>query len=214
MSQELGKEIINIPVTFGSNLARQAGRAQELAQACRYLGWNLHPGRDGLQALEAGEVMAALTAHQPEAIFFPHEKDWNSRHLEINQLLKSALAGMPKDFSCHIIETEYWGAMSDPNLMVAGSAEDVAELIAATSFHQGEVTRNPYHLSLPFWMQDNVRRGSELVGGQGQSAPNFTFATLYRLNEWKQGRLRDLAPKNRINSAGPNYLSEALLGIS
>ena len=69
------------------------------------------------------------------------------------------------------------------------SAEDLADLITATTFHVGEVHRNPYHLLLPAWMQDNVRRGSELVGGQGGAAPDFTFAALYRVRKWTQGRV-------------------------
>jgi hypothetical protein len=54
----------------------------------------------------------------------------------------------------------------------------------------GEVRRNPYHLLLPAWMQDNVRRGGELVGGQGQAAPDFVFATLYQLRRWREGKLQ------------------------
>ena len=61
-------------------------------------------------------------------------------------------------------------------------------MMAALSFHVGEVQRNPYHLLVPAWMQDNVRRGGELVGGQGGAAPDFTFATLYRLREWRTAR--------------------------
>jgi len=86
-----------------------------------------------------------------------------------------------------MIETEFWGAMDDPNLMVEVSAEDLADLITATTFHVGEVKRNPYHLLLPAWMMDNVRRGAELVGGQGGVAPDFTFAVLHRLRKWSQG---------------------------
>ena len=70
-----------------------------------------------------------------------------------------------------------------------GDARTVADLVAALSLHVGEVARNPYHLSLPAWMQDNVRRGSELVGGQGGRAPEFTFATLYRLSHWENRKL-------------------------
>jgi hypothetical protein len=77
--------------------------------------------------------------------------------------------------------------MADPNLMVEVKHEDVADLITALTFHVGEVQRNPYHLSLPAWMMDNVRRGSELVGGQGGAAPDYPFATLYRLRRWAQG---------------------------
>jgi hypothetical protein len=79
--------------------------------------------------------------------------------------------------------------MADPNLMVEFSAADVGDMITATTFHVGEIARNPYHLSLPAWLMDNVRRGSELVGGQGGKAADFTFAALYRLRRWSQGRL-------------------------
>ena len=65
----------------------------------------------------------------------------------------------------------------------------LGDLITALTFHAGEVRRNPYHLSLPAWMADNVRRGAELVCGQGGSAPDFTYATLYRLRRWANGKL-------------------------
>lgn len=185
LQHELGRRVVNIPLTFGSNLQRQEERSRELAQACSFLGWEIDRGRAGRAPLTLGELVETLDRHQPEAIFFPHERDWNSRHVESNELVREALAAMGADFSCLLVETEYWGAMSNPNLMVAGEVEMVADLVAATSLHQGEVSRNPYHLSLPFWMQDNVRRGSELVCGQGQSAPDSTFATLYRISRWK-----------------------------
>jgi len=37
-----------------------------------------------------------------------------------------------------------------------------------------------------------VRRGSELVGGQGEAAPDFVFATLYRLRKWEQGQVAEV----------------------
>ena len=75
-----------------------------------------------------------------------------------------------------------------PNLMVELSEQDVTEMITGTSFHAGEVKRNPYHLLLPAWLMDNVRRGSELVGGQGGAAADFTFAALYRFLKWSSGK--------------------------
>ena len=96
---------------------------------------------------------------------------------------------MPADFECFAVETEFWGAMTDPNLMVEISSDDLADLITATTFHVGEVARNPYHVLLPAWMLDNVRRGGEVVGGQGGAAPDFTFAAIYRLRKWQQGKL-------------------------
>jgi hypothetical protein len=80
--------------------------------------------------------------------------------------------------------------MATPNLMVESSVEDLADMMTALSFHVGEVQRNPYHLLVPPWMQDNVRRGGELVGGQGGAAPDFVFCTLYRLRRWSGGQLQ------------------------
>jgi hypothetical protein len=101
-----------------------------------------------------------------------------------------ALKSLPPDFTTTLIETEFWGQMPSPNLMVELSAENVADLLAALSFHVGEVRRNPYHLRLPAWFQDNVRRGAEVVGGQGGHAPDYNFATLYRMTHWENGGVR------------------------
>ncbi len=103
-----------------------------------------------------------------------------------------ALKSLPPEFETTLIETEFWGQMPAPNLIVELSPTDLADLMAALSFHVGEVQRNPYHLRLPAWMQDNVRRGAELVGGQGGIAPDFTFATLYRVQKWENGSVRQL----------------------
>jgi hypothetical protein len=36
-----------------------------------------------------------------------------------------------------------------------------------------------------------VRRGAELVGTRGGTAPDFTFGTLYRLRRWTGRRMID-----------------------
>ena len=192
LMQEAGMQIINIPVTFGSDPDRQAEREKELTDACGYLGWELHKEQEGTRSLEVSDVVAVLTKFQPDVIFFPHDQDWNSRHISTHHLVMDGLSQMPEDFRCRLVETEFWGAMEDPNLMVEGSCEQVADLVAATSLHVEEVARNPYHLRLPAWMQDNVRRGGELIGGQGQAAPEFSFATLYRLREWRNREVKDV----------------------
>ncbi len=71
----------------------------------------------------------------------------------------------------------------------------------------GEVGRNPYHLRLPAWMIDNVRRGTELVGGQGGASPGFVFATLYRLRAWRDGGLREILSAGRQVAAGDSLMS-------
>ena len=210
--RETKMNVINVAVTQGSKKERQAERYLELQKACHYIGFGLIPtGPEGLERINATTrqqdsahwksairvIADILSRNQPRVIFFPHEYDWNSTHIGTYWLIVDALKSLGKDFACYVIETEFWGQMMSPNLMVESTLQDVADLVAATSFHVGEVKRNPYHLLLPAWMMDNVRRGAELVGGQGQAAPSFTFATLYRLRRWSGGRLEDLLAKGR-----------------
>ena len=138
----------------------------------------------------------------------PHDNDWHPAHIGTHFLVNDALAGLPRNFACHVIETEFWGAMATPNLMVESCPDDVADLAAALSFHVGEVARNPYHLRLPAWMIDNVRRGSELVQGKGETAPEMTFATLYRLRRWTDGGLQDVLSAGKVLLAAddPSHL--------
>lgn len=189
LMREAGMRIINVPVTFGSKKERQAGRARELENACAYLGWPVTAAKEDFRALEVPDLVQMLKDHDPKIIFMPHATDWNSRHISTHHLVVAALKEMGPAYTCTVVETEFWGAMDDPNLMVEGDAQTVADLVAATSLHVEEVERNPYHLLLPAWMQDNVRRGGELVGGQGAAAPSFSFATLYRLRRWAEGGL-------------------------
>lgn len=195
--------LLNVAVTHGSKIERQAERWLELQKACQYLGFGLvQTAPNGLVRINPKTRQAdpahwsacvkiihrIIEQHQPKVVLCPHERDWNSTHIGTHFLVLDALKQMPPDFECYLIETEFWGAMDDPNLMLEISAEDLADMMVATTFHVGEVSRNPYHLLLPAWMMDNVRRGSEVVGGQGGAAPDFTFAALYRLRQWSQGR--------------------------
>jgi hypothetical protein len=148
-------------------------------------------------AVEA--IANVLAAQRPSIIFFPHDDDWNKTHIGVHYLVREALSSA--GLSCQVVETEFWGAMDAPNLMVESSAADVADLVAALSLHVGEVARNAYHLRLPAWMIDNVRRGAELVGGQGGTAPRFAFATLYRLSRWQNGRIHDVFEGGRVLSS-------------
>ena len=75
--------------------------------------------------------------------------------------------------------------MRAPNLMVGLSSEVLARLLTATAEHGGEVARNPYHLTLPTRLMDNVRRGSEVMGTFGVGANPFLFAELYRISIMK-----------------------------
>lgn len=220
--REAQMNVINVAVTQGSKKERQAGRLVELQNACAYLGYGLQTtGSNGLERVTAKTrqsdpqywagmvkvIVEILTRHQPHVVLFPHERDWNGTHIGVYYLVTDALAQMPASFSCFTVETEFWGAMDDPNLMAELSAGDVADLIAATSFHVEEVKRNPYHLSLPAWLMDNVRRGAELVGGQGQGAPEFTYAALYRVRKWADRRFQAVFTGGKFLSQTQNPAS-------
>jgi LmbE family N-acetylglucosaminyl deacetylase len=213
LQRESGWDIKNVAVTQGSNRGRQGERLIELQAACEFMGFGLIttcPG--GLEKVTphtrserpadwssmVDRIASILLAERPTAIFLPHQHDWNGTHIGTHFLVMDALKAIGDSFQVHLVETEYWGQMSRPNLMVEASTEIVADQVAGISFHQGEVRRNPFHLLLPAWMQDNVRRGSELVGGQGGAAPNFGFATLYRLSRWIDGSVSEVLTKGEI----------------
>ena len=217
LQREAGFRIVNVAVTQGSNKARQAARWEELRAACDYLDFDLVetiPG--GLEKVNAASrkanpaawrasvdvIAGILASHQPNVILFPHDADWNSSHIGTHYLVADALAQQAPGFTCTVAETEFWGAMATPNLTVESSQQDLGDMMAALSFHVDEVQRNPYHLLVPPWMQDNVRRGGELVGGQGGAAPDFTFATLYRLRRWADGELQKIYEGGRHLAAG------------
>lgn len=182
---EAGWRIAVVPVTHGSRPDRQPERSRELARACAFLGWNLLPSppstpQNPLPPFSARQLRTLLASHTPRAVFFPHAADWNPRHITTHHLVRTALADLSAPFPCDLFETEYWGAMDDPNLLVEGDSRTVGDLAAALAHHRKEVLRNPYHLLLPAWMMDNVRRGAERISGPGQTPPPFHFACLYR----------------------------------
>ena len=216
LKRELGFDVVNVAVTQGSREDRRAERWQELSEGCAWLGFGLvATGEGGLTEIKpetrsenpvhwqaAVDVIAGIIAERkPKVVFFPHDDDWNRTHLGTHLLLVDALGRQPRDFACLVVETEFWGAMDDPNLMIESSTEDLADLLAALSCHAGEVRRNPYHLRLPGWMMDNVRRGGELVLGQGRPAPDLAFATLYRLRLWRDGGFRSVLEEGRAMAA-------------
>lgn len=216
LMREAGMRVINVAVTHGSRPERRQPRRRELQNACAWLGFELEQtAPHGLEKItpqtrtndpaawmNAVKVIAtSLLKNQPRIIFFPHELDWNNTHIGTHWLVLDALKTLPANFQCLLAETEFWGQMSSPNLMVELNPENVADLLAALSFHVEEVRRNPYHLRLPAWLQDNVRRGTELVGGQGSGSPDFTFAALYRLGQWKNGQIIKVLSGGKFLSA-------------
>jgi LmbE family N-acetylglucosaminyl deacetylase len=217
--REARMNVINVAVTLGAKKERQAERYRELENACRYIGFALlstAPG--GLERVTPESrhqdyahwtkcvktIADILAANQPRVILCPHDRDWHQTHLGTHLLVLDALKQMPPSFESYLVETEFWGAMSSPNLMVEISTNDLGDMMTAASFHIGEVKRNPYHVLLPAWMLDNVRRGAELVGGQGAIGPDFNFAALYRLRKWEQGELKNVFEGGKLVPSSKN----------
>ena len=206
-------KVTNVAVTLGSKSERRPARVLELKNACDCLGFDLIVSgfekinletrkKNRTQWKSAVQTIAKILASQkPRVIFLPHENDGHSAHVGTHFLVLDALKTLPRNFNCFVVETEFWGQMKNPNLLLEVGADDLADLIAALACHVGEVRRNPFHARLPAWMMDNVRRGAELVGDAGASSPDFTFGTIYRLQKWHGRKLQKIFNGERFLSA-------------
>jgi LmbE family N-acetylglucosaminyl deacetylase len=219
LSREAKWNVVNVAVTLGSKKERRAMRQCELKNACASLGFdlvvadlekiNLETRKKNRAHWNAAvkSISKIIAEQKPRVIFLPHEADIHPAHVGTHFLVLDALEKLPHGFECFVVETEFWGQMTKPNLLVESGVEDVADLIAALACHVGEVRRNPYHARLPAWLVDNVRRGAELVGGPGAASPDFTFGTNYRVRKWSRGRLVEVLKSGKhlpcsINAAG------------
>jgi len=203
---ESGAHVTNVAITLGSDLGQRSRRLRELESACRVLEFELvvpadpsaAPGmapagldhvnlatRRGHPGEWAGKVEVLrriFDREEPDVVFAPHAEDFNTTHIGTHWLVVEALGAHLE--ACGrgpvtLIQTEFWHQLAEPNLMVGVAPETVAILLMAACEHGGEMRRNPYHLLAPARMMDNVRRGSEVVVGQGAVAQRLTFAELY-----------------------------------
>jgi len=210
LQREAGARVVNIAVTLGSDPKRRSARVKELETACTLLGWGLElHGWTGLtpEAVEnpkpnpqnwLGSVVDILDRWKPRWIFYPHAHDWHPTHRAVHRLVEDALKKTSLPAPPTRIQTEYWHPHAEPNLLVECSPDSLGFLLAALSCHQGEIARNPYHLTLPAWMADNVRRGAERLLGPGQPAPKFKFGTLYHIEPQLPGSWKSVMAGNDL----------------
>lgn len=218
LMREADFRVVTCAVTLGSNPERQKERLSELQKACNWIGFKLQEltddGLDNVTLTErsnnpekwtqkAAKIKSIFEKWNPTAIFFPNSHDWNKTHLGVHMLTLDALK-QTDNFFPFLIETEYWGQIPKPNLLVESTTREVADLLSALSHHEGELKRNPFHLRMPSWMQDNVRRGAEVIGGQGGKAPDFDFATLYRVSRWRDANIIPAWEGGRMLSCSDN----------
>lgn len=214
--QESGWRVVSIAVTHGSNPARQLARAEEFFAACTRIGFEplflaergllrvTPQARDAEPAHWANSVQLLtrqLATLQPSLVLCPHALDGQSTHMGTHHLTMDALASLSAatpGFRTTLAFTEYWSTMPRANLLVELAAEQVGHMISALACHVGEVSRNPFHLSVPAWLIDNVRRGSELVGTSGGTVPDYTFAAIYNVMQWRDGALHASSSPGRM----------------
>jgi LmbE family N-acetylglucosaminyl deacetylase len=217
LCQEAGWRVSNVAVTLGSNAERREARWAELLDACAVLGFDcLRVGEDGLSDVRVDAVKPAqvdalamlLAEHRPALVIAPHADDDNPSHRGVHRLVVEAIAAARLDTMLAL--TEFWSTQAAPNALVETNIADTARLIAALERHVGEIERNPYHLRLPAFLADSVRRGGELVLGAGEAPPDFAFATLYRLVAFRAGQPAGDLPR-RVFAAGQALSSSALL---
>jgi LmbE family N-acetylglucosaminyl deacetylase len=222
LQREAGWRVSNVAVTLGSDPGRRAARWAELQDACAVLGFDcLRAGDEGLSDVRPDtaerepvlweshvQTLAALLAeHRPALVLAPHALDDNPSHRGVHRLAVEALAAARLDTVLAL--TEFWSTQAQPNALVQTGLDDTARLVAALARHAGEIERNPYHLRLPAFLADAVRRGGELVLGAGEAVPDFAFATLYRLVAYRAGQPAAELPRRVFPAAAP--LSSALL---
>ncbi len=222
LQQEAGWRVTNVAVTLGSNPERRESRWAELLDACGVLGFGcIRVGDDGLSDVRAdtaarepalwaahvAAIAALLAEHHPALVLAPHALDDNPSHRGVHQLVLDAITASQADTG--IAQTEFWSTQPHPNALVQTNIADTARLIAALERHTGEIERNPYHLRLPAFLADAVRRGGELVLGAGEEPPNFAFATLYRLAAVRGGKAAYALPSHVFPADVP--LTSALL---
>ncbi|MGE3609086.1 MAG: PIG-L deacetylase family protein [Bacteriovoracaceae bacterium] len=192
-------QVINVAVTLGSNKERQKERSIELEDACKILGFE-NVILDENWSKKQKELKSLIQKYAPDIILAPHLKDHHPTHIKTGELLKKVLSSLNK-MNILVAWTEFWSPLNKPNLLIEVPIEIVELQMKALEAHVGEVQRNPYHLRLPAWMMDNVRRGSELITGKGTNSAQMAFGVLYQLQISKKGKLTSLKLNHPFLSA-------------
>jgi LmbE family N-acetylglucosaminyl deacetylase len=186
-------EVGVIPFSYGSKIERRTERKAELAHALSSLGFTLVESRaipGSADELTAKEFDSALEKFKPDVVISAHLNDGHPVHMRSAELAGLALqeyASASKQ-SLHWLQSEFWQSMQKPNLLIPLSSAHLAKMGSALMAHAGEISRNPYHLTLPAWALEQVRRGSEMQVDEsenrisGSTKSNFVFGQLYRVD--------------------------------
>ncbi|WP_170844994.1 PIG-L deacetylase family protein [Chitinasiproducens palmae] len=216
LQRESGFQVVNVAATLGSNVARQAARWHELQRACATLAFDLVdaalPGRQPLTLArrgadpagwrtDAARLAELFAQYRPQVVICPHGGDGSATHIGTHALTIDALRLHARPLC--LAQSEFWGTLPLPNCLLELADRHVADMLRALVCHRKEVARNPYHLRLPAWLADSVRRGGESVFGAGSTPPSFAFGALYRFDWWDGSMLQPPAAPVAIDVAQP-----------
>ena len=185
LQREAGAKVDVRAATYGSSEARRKERRKELEAACGVLGWRVL-GK-GTTPLTLDELTDLLTAGHYTMVVCPHAKDGHPRHRATHRLVQEAIARLGGRGPL-VAETDYWMPMEHPNLAVEGSDLYLEWLKAALRMHKGEVARSDYDQRLWAWWVDNIRRGSESLGGAGAAGRGMPAGEMYRVGRYASSR--------------------------
>jgi hypothetical protein len=171
---ELGYEVFNVPFSLGSNEARKNQRLIELKNACSELGFELtNPLTTGN---EKNELRKLIEIHNPSIIITSHQLDGHKTHEKCGETVLQTLIEV--NFQGSVVFHEYWFPQKNPNLLLEIPDKNVITMIKALLHHEGEISRNPYHLRLPHTLIENSRRGSEIILGVEKESSDLLFSTI------------------------------------
>ena len=189
LQDECHLRIVNVAMTLGSDPRRKRARRLELARATRRLGWeNVVLPEDWAQKKK--RLCLLLARLRPALVIAPHIHDHHPTHVRTAALVREWLQRARPETT--VAWAEYWAPQARPNLLLEIPRATLERQITALECHAGEIERNPYHLRLPAWQMDNVRRGSEWLAGKGAPSPSFPFGQLYRVERWAAGKGRGI----------------------
>lgn len=177
-------KIINVAMTLGSDEKRRLDRKKELIDSCQTLGYQI-------EYLENSSVLELLEKYKPFLIILPHSHDQHTTHQKVFHQVWNALGNK----NLLVAMAEYWLPNLVPNALIELSVSDVELSILALEKHSGEIKRNPYHLRLPSYLVDNVRRGQELVGDRKENSIPMVFGQLYELGILNNGLFKPFKKK-------------------
>jgi LmbE family N-acetylglucosaminyl deacetylase len=193
-------------VTLGSNSARQGERQIEFHNACQVMNFTSH-----ILSLEwdkkAEEVKDIIKREEINFIVSPHVHDHHPAHIKTGELARKVMKEI--SFEGIYLESEFWGELTAPNLLIEVTKEAFELSFEALTKHVGEVSRNPYHLRLAANLVNSVRRGAEKVATLGSSAPNFAFGVLYQAHHVQKGSLTALPNQTLDSTADLGAIFEA-----